>query len=84
MDLERLERRRTAAARAHAGEVRRDLAQITAEMKADDEALRRKRDAASAAESAGEDRQVGMQPNPLETIAASCGAYRPSGESALM
>jgi hypothetical protein len=63
MDEHEFDRRMVAAASDHAAEVRRDLVQISGEMRAADAELRRKRDAASAAERAGElgeDGQVGM------------------------
>jgi hypothetical protein len=44
------ERRMVAAASNHAAGVRRDLAEISAEMRAADAALRRKRDAATLAQ----------------------------------
>jgi hypothetical protein len=63
MDEHEFDRRMVAAASDHAAEVRRDLVQISGEMKAADAELRRKRDAASPAEHAGElgeDGQIGM------------------------
>ena len=47
MTQDEFERRMATAASAHAAGVRRDLVEISAEMRAADAALRRKRDAAS-------------------------------------
>jgi hypothetical protein len=68
MDQQEFDRRMAVAGRDHAAEVHRDLAQISGDMKAADAKLRRKRDAARSTERAGEfgeDRQIGVQPDPI-------------------
>jgi hypothetical protein len=65
MDKDEFERRIVAAAGNHAGGVRRDLVQISAEMTAADAALRRRRDAVTLTQRAGEfgeDRQNAARP----------------------
>jgi hypothetical protein len=67
VDEDEFDRRMLAAASHHAGGVRRDLAQIWAEMNAADGALRRRRNAVALTERAGElgeDRQIDVRPGP--------------------
>jgi hypothetical protein len=54
MDDHEFERRVMAAARDHAAKVRRELAQMWAQMREEDAALRRARDAERSGEPAGE------------------------------
>jgi hypothetical protein len=73
MEEHEFDRRMLAAASDHAAKVHRNLAQISGAMKAADAELRRKRYAASPAKRAGElgeDRQVGVQPDPIQSTHA--------------
>ena len=73
MDHEEFERRAMAAAHDHAGWVRRNLAEAAAALDALDGALRGERYGSRSTERAGElgeDRQVGVKPNPIQTTDA--------------
>jgi hypothetical protein len=73
VDQQEFERRAMAAARDHAVWVRRNLAQVSADLDAADAALRGEGYGSRSPEPAGElgeDRQIGVQPNPIQTTDA--------------